>query len=376
MKLRSLFIGDLHYHSKNLTDHNLLSKELFNAIHLFSKQLPDKNKPLDLIVLLGDEFEHSNPCTEVRGHFALFVRELRKYCEYMIILVGNHTRKNSRVSSGPEHSLVEMRSCGENGLWVVEDPMIISLTIDGENIDIGALPYMDPPVFNETLEKYCPRLFNYDPSKPIAFVLGHQEINGSKPSSFSVSDCNALWPDHWPPLISGHLHERHYLRNCLWTGTPMQHSLNESREKYIHFGLLHNPTINDHRWKYNEGNFETSCGFLYEYLITNVPVRYKLVIPIEHATQLLVHIRSTPLDYYNVTITYNDCTDLLKSSAYAELRTYPRVTVSTKGPEIVKSEPQKTVQDRTDLQFVDWLKLRSAEWAPEMKELIKTIGGW
>ena len=115
---------------------------------------------------------------------------------------------------------------------------------------------------------------------------------------------------------------------------------------------------------------------MYEYLITNVPVRYKLVIPIEHATQLLVHIRSTPLDYYNVTITYNDCTDLLKSSAYAELRTYPRVTVSTKGPEIVKSEPQKTVQDRTDLQFVDWLKLRSAEWAPEMKELIKTIGGW
>jgi hypothetical protein len=290
----------------------------------------------------------------------------------MISLVGNHTRKNSRVSCGPDHALADLRTPGETGFWIVEDPMVIKLEFRGQTIEFAALPYIDPPAFDEIISTYCPRLARYDPAQPLAFVLAHQEINGSQPTQTSTSNCQANWPDHWPPMISGHLHQRHAVRNCLWVGTPMQHSLNETPEKYIYFGILTMPTSSNHSWVRN-GNYSSSCGELEEIQMEDVPTRHKMRVEIEKLHTIIGKIKQNPLNYYTITVIYNNPADILKSQTYNELRLYPRVTIITE--ENASSEKIKVIPSNVSDNFQEHLKKVCAN-NPEIYCLLSSFGGW
>jgi hypothetical protein len=276
---------------------------------------------------------------------------------------------------------------------MVEDPTVISIPVPGtsEVVDFAALPYIDPPVFDEIIDTYCPRLANYDPSTPLAFVLGHQEIHGSQTMPGQVSKCVAKWRDSWPPLISGHLHQRHVVGNGLWIGTPMQHSLNESTDKYVYFGFLGHGKSTLRSWTRLPGNmindipspyYENVCGRLYEYPMTNIPIRAKLDLNISDCPAVLLYVRQHPINHYTLVITYNDASEVLSSQAYNELKIEPsvtRITMSKIERSVTRpSETETASGSRQMEEFVKHLQrsISTSGLSNLASDLLSKVGNW
>jgi hypothetical protein len=457
MSLRTLFIGDLHYGPKNLKDHEVLAKAIHAAIDQYAIRCPrdppksQRNKrddtsvvapsptkpaegraapPLDLLVCLGDEIDKHDAGADVRGACVSFLRSLAARTRHMIVLVGNHTRKNNRVSTGPDHTLAELRLPGsDNGgipgrIHIVEDPEI--LEIDG--VRFGALPYIDPSAFTEVLREYCPELLMG--AENLAFVIGHQEISGAQLMPGRESTCEAHWPNEWPPLISGHIHERHHIRNILYTGTPMQHSLSEGPRKYIHFGTLYaklkNSTappnggvvsetpagsprnLTDHllaaeigdapslggpeagtttsaAWAYlppdqssplPSNRYISSAGTLYEYRLIDIPTRSRLVIEISDAAAVLSYVDQQPQNYFSIRIMYDHASDLLASTSYAALMQRPRLKVSTEKRQTQTAAAQDAPYATATVENYASCLRRACADRQDIAALLAHIGGW
>lgn len=378
--LRTLLIGDLHYHLRNLKDHELLATEIHNAIDAYAKLCPRSDEPpLDLIVCLGDEFDVHNPSADVRGAGIAFLRTLAAKTRHMIILVGNHTRKNNRVSTGPDHTLAEIHSDG--GVTMVEDPQIMEIN----GVRFAALPYIHPDDFDAIIVDTCPELAAG--GDRLSFVLGHQEINGAAVQPGRESTCHAHWPNNWPPLISGHIHERHHIRNVLYVGTPMQHSLNESTNKYIHFGELRARSGESSPWAYRnpeDGDilkqpcYVSSAGILHEFRMRGIPIRYSWDVDIRDTAALngmLEYINENPINYYRIRVKYGDSQELLGNRAYSILLQHERVRVETcrVGP------ATENVRDDTHVpitsSYSDRLRIACKD-KPELAAYLASIGGW
>lgn len=335
--LRALIIGDLHYDAKNLKGHAALA----TLIHCALDAVLAPGEKLDLIVTLGDELEHHNPPPDVRGACVTFLRSLAARADHLIVLVGNHTRKYNSVSTGPDHTLADLAheaqpAPGEPtppGVHLVEDPSVFSI----KGITFGALPYIDPPAFDEVLAK-----FNYplhdDAESPLAFVLGHQEVCGSRLQREQISSCSAHWRKHWPPLISGHLHERHHVGNVLYVGTPMQHSLNESQDKYFYLATLKAPATPG-AWELSPTppapltfcpGYSSPCGELRQFKVAGVPIRHRHAISAEELPDVYRFVVGHPEDYHTIALTYRAQAQLSASNEYAVLAQTPRVRIETR----------------------------------------------
>ena len=299
----------------------------------------------------------------------------------MIVLVGNHTRKNNRVSGGPEHALAELAVPQEGSkMVVVEDPVLMTIN----DVKFAALPYMDPDYFTDIIAAKCPSLVENDPD--ISFVLAHQEIHGSELMPGRESTCRAHWPPTYPPLISGHIHGRSWMRNVLYTGTPMQHSHGESSEKYIYFGNL-GRRIGDlpiDTWKLIDQNsadaFLPSMALqhgkcvLHEYRMLGIPIRVTIECDINDAPKVLTKIRSNLINYYRIRMKYRNSAELMNSPAYGELRQEKRTRVSTI-PETTECQVSKEHERHQHEHFGDWLKKACAS-NPEVAGLLSAIGNW
>jgi hypothetical protein len=285
----------------------------------------------------------------------------------MIILVGNHTRKNNRVSVGPDHTLADL-STGTDGLWIIEEPQILKIN----DVEFGVMPYIDPPAFNSITQKYLPRL--YDVENPLSFVIGHQEVAHSQTSPGHFSSCAAVWTSCMPPLISGHLHQRHTHNNCFWPGTPMQHSLNETTDKYIHFGTLVSSKTTS-KWTKQNGCYESSCGKLYEYPMINIPIRTQRVIDISELSAISVEVYKNDIDYWKITVTYSTQADSMvnfESRIYNDLVQKPRVSIQRRQLKEISEIPQ--IKAGTGDNFAAWLQ--KAPMSEQVYTLLKKIGNW
>jgi hypothetical protein len=406
MPLRTLLIGDLHYGPKNLKDHEVLARAIHAAIDQYALRHPRPTQeahipPLDLLISLGDEIDKHDAGAVVRGACVAFLRSLAARTRHMIVLVGNHTRQNNRVSTGPDHTLAELRhprdaeAAGRAGrIHIVEDPEI--LEIDG--VRFGALPYIDPTSFTDVLEEYCPELLAG--GERLAFVVGHQEIRGAQLMPGRESSCEAHWPNEWPPLISGHLHDRHHTRNVFYTGTPMQHSLSEGPMKYIHFGTLHArggpspsrgasdaepPAGAGSAWAYLEpehnallpsNRYVSSAGSLYEFRLTGIPVRSKITIDISKAPEVLGHVDQHPQDYFSIHITYTHASDLLASTSYATLMQRPRIRVTAEKRQTQTGGAPATSQAGRTVEGYGSCLRRACADRSDISALLAHIGGW
>jgi len=374
--LRTLIIGDLHYSSKNLKDHAKLAAAIHAGIDAYAKQqtLAEDEIPLDLIVCLGDELEHHNPPADVRGACVQFLRSLAARTRNMIVLVGNHTRRNNQVSVGPDHTLAEISAGGR--ITVVEDP--VAIEIDG--IRFGALPYIDPPAFDEILRKYLPELS--DGGSKLSFVLGHQELRSSIVRKGHESECLARWGEGWPPLISGHLHQRHIVGAALYVGTPMQHSLSETTDKYVYFGILGRPATDTTAWTHIPSTapfpfgpkaYVSSAGILDEYVPPGIPRRYEHSVKVQDLPAVLTEVLRGD-DYWRIRVGYVDQTEFITSPAYAQLAAHPHVRLTTE--QIQVARPQQSVSVEKDGQRKSFYeRLCTAAPSPLVRELLEHVAG-
>ena len=340
-----MFIGDLHYHQKTLEDHKLLAAEIHRSIDVFCAE----HGHIDLIVCLGDELDEHDPPADVRGACVRFLRSLKERCDMLVVLVGNHTRKNNRVSRGPDHTLAEL-STSSTGVKMVEDPMIINI----REVCFLALPYMDPESFDSIAAECVPALVAG--GNIFDFVVGHQEIRGAQLRPGHESEDGSHWHPNWPPLISGHIHERSVFNNVLYTGTPMQHSLSETPDKYVYFGQFkkRDSSANTSWSLGNPGQFVTSSGFLQEVKMLTLPIRQKVTVHVNVLPQFMQCVRNNQKDYFNVTVLYDVPTQISLSADFSQLKLMKRIKVKaecTVHPETL----QTSVPRPRQLRFEDEL---------------------
>jgi hypothetical protein len=283
----TLTIGDLHYKDNNLKDHVILKEEIFATIPAYT----------DLIFLLGDELDVSNPGPVVRTACVDFIKDLSEKCDKLIILVGNHTRPNNKVSEGPDHSLYELS--GHN-IIMVEDPMIY----DYGGIKLGLLPYMSPDLMLDVINNHEPSILD---AKTTHCVYAHQEIRGCVLNNDRSSACQAYWLPDYPPMVSGHIHGRYVMGNVFYPGTPMNHKMGEPENKYIYTGTIYPERKELDNWENEEGRYYVPRLDLIEHEMLTVPKRLSRTLEVSEVKEFLKTIRD--IDYINITLKINKYND-------------------------------------------------------------------
>lgn len=428
------FIGDLHYKESNLDDQAVLANEIL--AHIDSIRSGCSGSLLDVIITLGDELDVHNPPANVKGACVTFLRKLKDRCKYLIILVGNHTRKNNKISIGPDHALADVshggsgtNASGSGDVIFVEDPMLIEIM----GFRIGALPYCNPSDFVSIFFEKFPAPGDMG----IDFFIGHQEFYGVELTPGQVSTCSAGWDPSWPPIICGHIHGRSIKKNILYPGTPIQHSVSESIDKYVYMMQIAPGThpftpgcvwehFNDGRmsgYKYggiggaepdfypspDEAEAETQTTqasvpsvALREIQIMNAPKRYRIGIDITQLDGMYDRIMADINDsraktgvenYYYVHITYSNHALINGSWAYNALkanvgrlklsselladRTVQASQSSSSGLSL-DYNPTKTFVDymREQLYNLKNGNVSSDTDAASIARIISTAGGW
>lgn len=340
--LTLLLIGDIHAQSNNVNGVCKMADEIISYI--------ESDGPFDVIVSLGDEFENHNPPADVRGLCVDFFRVLQSKCQKFISLVGNHTRKNNYVSTGPDHTLADLDP--ENGSFV-ETPRIFQVN----GISFCALPYINPPDFNAVLEPVFSQL------PKCAFVLAHQEIHGSTLRPGHLSECDAAWPDTMPPMISGHIHQRHWFRNVFYTGTPMQHTFAESRDKYIYKAVVTTKHDGPQHWTVSESTYTCKHIRLTEHRMITTPIRTQESVDISELDLVAARVAKAEDDYWKITVTYDDPEILRSHPSYMELKRNRNVKLITeRNTRVQQSMPKATTGTIQFKQFIkDFMRNNSLE---------------
>jgi|DewCreStandDraft_4_1066084.scaffolds.fasta_scaffold02053_35 DNA repair exonuclease SbcCD nuclease subunit len=266
--LTCIAIGDPHFKTDNV---------------VFTDEFVDKALPLirqknpDFIVVLGDILDrhaliHVNPLERS-------IRFLKKLSEIapLYVLIGNHDRPNNSNFLTTEHPFNALKYW--NSTKIVDVGLIDTI----KNRKFIFLPYVPPGRFFEALatlfspkEKKDTLLSKYQedvekikqdlkidkktslltetekeiyrhrhkqlveelfsPSlNDITAVFAHQEFYGAKMGAI-VSTEGDEWPLSFPFVISGHVHDYHYVQdNLLYIGTPLSHASNDHEIKTLSY---------------------------------------------------------------------------------------------------------------------------------------------
>lgn len=208
--MRILVIGDPHFKVNNIPEVKALTREIYSYL--------DTAEAVDYIVCLGDILDrheqiHVTPLTEAND----FLKRLSHYAP-TYLLIGNHDRPNNSNYLTNVHPFTAF---GSDRITIVDHVVGIA--------DKGLLfvPYVPPGRWYDALNT-AP--FPYLDAK---IIFAHQEFRGCKMGTV-ISEVGDVWPEDYPYIISGHIHEYQQLQsNILYIGTPFQQNFGESPDKAI-----------------------------------------------------------------------------------------------------------------------------------------------
>jgi DNA repair exonuclease SbcCD nuclease subunit len=203
---RVCVVGDLHFRPNNLVEAHILVDQIVANI-------PDD---IELVVLLGDILDnHANVHSQAYNVACLLIEQISSR-HPVFILVGNHDYINNSQFCTQEHPFNAFKKwCN---VRVVDTPCHYYNRRNNETFVF--VPYVPPGRFIEAVSKVP------EWSKATC-VFAHQEFSG-----IIFKEQGDVWPTDYPPVISGHIHDRMYLqKNILYIGTPVQHSFAENTDK-------------------------------------------------------------------------------------------------------------------------------------------------
>lgn len=201
-------VGDPHYKTGNRDETTEMEVKLYNYL---------VDNPVDLIVIMGDVFDrhetiHVSPLTRVKN----WIKSLRSLAP-VVILVGNHDRKNNRDYLGPEHSLVCFE--GWDNVTIVATPVRQQY---GDHILVFA-PYVPPGRFEECLDTIEWR--------DASMIFSHQEFKGLQMGN-KISTEGDEWP-HDIVVANGHIHQYQEVGSVICIGTAYCQSYGDNGLKTI-----------------------------------------------------------------------------------------------------------------------------------------------
>jgi len=213
---KCIAIGDPHFQVNNVAE----TIEFIKKIKLLVKQLSP-----DFVVVLGDLLHTHEKIHTVPFNLATkFLISLSKVVK-VYLLIGNHDYCNNQQFLTENHPFNSFKKINN----IVICDKVICDTIDG--CKFVFTPYVPPDRFEEaltTLEETGETWIDAN------CIFAHQEFYGCRFNPTTCSTNGDIWPEEYPMVISGHIHDQQWLqKNIYYVGSSMQHSYGESGNKTI-----------------------------------------------------------------------------------------------------------------------------------------------
>jgi DNA repair exonuclease SbcCD nuclease subunit len=219
-ELKVLTIGDIHAKSSNTQEIKLLTEKL--------RKIALECKP-DAIFLMGD-LANDHAKMHILAWMAIcdLIFTLKKICPVYYI-VGNHDYLNNSCFLTDEHFFnvfkrLDYNDIDEYPVYVIDKPQF--LNFEQHKTKLVACPYVYPGRLLEALEPL-------GSLEGVSTVFCHQELKDCKMGAI-VSTQGDVWPEDYPPLVSGHIHDRQTVgKNGLFIGTPRYTAHGETGKKTV-----------------------------------------------------------------------------------------------------------------------------------------------
>lgn len=261
--IRFYAIGDVHISDRHLS----MSKEAITNTIKHIKSSIANGTNIDIIVVMGDTLDkHDNMKISHKDMAIRFFRELSEI-KTTIVLIGNHDRPNNKdwmsnlhpfmgieeeLDKSRNHITKEIERLTKLGvskdklpilppknLYFISKPRVLRIQ---NKYPILFMPYVPPGRFIEAITEYLKfshksnKLTEIKGIKDFSLIFAHQEFKGVcyGPIASTKGDD---WPDDYPLVISGHIHNRHFLKdNVFYTGSLYPITMSESNDKGVIYG--------------------------------------------------------------------------------------------------------------------------------------------
>jgi DNA repair exonuclease SbcCD nuclease subunit len=213
MSVTCMAIGDPHFQAINVEEIKLYIKKVKAAVIEHSPTF---------IVILGDLLHTHEKIHETPLNLAtLFISGLAKLCPVFLI-IGNHDYCNNQQFLTSKHAF----NAFKNKPNITICDKVVSATF-GDHM-FTFLPYVPVERFEEALNT------SEHDWKQSKCIFAHQEFYGCKLNPIVESTNGDIWPEDYPQVISGHIHDEQTPQpNIYYPGSSLQHSYLESHDKII-----------------------------------------------------------------------------------------------------------------------------------------------
>lgn len=226
-----IYIGDVHIKLNNLYEIDILQQKI-------KSEFENKNNNF---ILSGDILHyHEKILIPLLNKATELIELLLGENNNVYIIVGNHDYINNQQFLTKNHWMNSFKKW--NRVFIIDYPTPI------ENILL--IPFVPP----EKFEKALNIISNW---KDYSCVITHQEIKYCKLGSIK-SMAGMEWKKEYPPLISGHIHERQYVGdNVFYPGSCINHAFSKDSQGVFKFYLNDNMQEMDNLIKRKESIINT-----------------------------------------------------------------------------------------------------------------------
>lgn len=211
-----LAIGDPHFQISNVLD----AKDLINKCEMLVNQL----KPT-FVVILGDILHTHEKIHVTPFNLATELITRLSKLTHTFVLIGNHDYCNNSQFLTSRHPFNSFKNIDN----VTVCDCVVSCTIGREKYIFT--PYVPPERLEEALDTLSDVGQKWTDAR---CIFAHQEFFGCRFNPVMTSTEGDIWPEDFPLVISGHIHDSQRLQsNIYYTGSSMQHAFGESHDKTI-----------------------------------------------------------------------------------------------------------------------------------------------
>lgn len=384
--IRFYAIGDVHISDRHLS----MSKEaMANTVKHIKSSISNGNN-IDIIVVMGDTLDkHDNMKISHKDMAIKFFRELSEI-KTTIVLIGNHDRPNNKdwmsnlhpfmgieeeLDKARNHMTKEIERLTKLGvpkdklhivppknLYFIAKPRVLRIQ---NKYPILFMPYVPPGRFIEAITEYLKfshksnKLMEIKSIKDFSLIFAHQEFKGVcyGPIESTKGDD---WPNDYPLVISGHIHNKHFLKdNIFYTGSLYPITMSESNDK----GVIYGEYIPVDLSKINNNIDDTKSSYFsdsYTYTQTRVVTQQKEIKRIS-ASDFIEVSAMLQLDRENTRYIIKGTPDDIAA-----------IKSKLKGTDIqVAFDIQHTEREATSLSFDEILRQSITD--PDVKSLLEEI---
>lgn len=229
-----IFIGDIHIKFVNLLEVDKLQDEVLKHC--------ETSQP-SCFILAGDVLDtHERVQTQLLNRSYELIKAFRRVAP-VYVLVGNHDYINNQQFLTTNHWMNAMKEWKD--VFIVDSPRVLKI----DSLMFVLVPYVPNgrllEALSETVEPGPEGLSRVSWMRA-ACIFAHQEIKGCKMGAIT-SLSGDEWGADFPPLISGHIHERQTIgENVFYPGSALTHSYSTQSPGVSEF------TFSSHGGRYTE----------------------------------------------------------------------------------------------------------------------------